>query len=147
MLTCTISLLATFFLSYGANSQRKCSLSSWRKIQSTRNKSLPALVLKTSTKALFYRWESSIKGIFICSFSGPTVNFPRKKSNPTLPRSIVMCFTKKNLWLYRNTFSVRYQWLNWLSFRLISKWTTPSTLPKTLQRSWTIIRVKKFKIS
>jgi hypothetical protein len=38
-----------------------------------------------------------IKGIFICSFSGHTVNCPRKRSNPTLPKSIAMCFTKKNL--------------------------------------------------
>ena len=147
MLTFITLLLATSSLNYGVNSQRKCSLSSWRKIRFTRSKNLPALVSKILMKAQSCQWESLTRGIFICSYSGHTVNSPRKKSNPTLPRSIVMCFTKKNLWLYKSTSSARYQWLSWLSFHLISRWTTPSTLPKTQPRNLTLTRVKKFKIS
>ncbi len=147
MLTFIILLLDTSSLNYGVNSQRKCSLSSWRKIRFTRSKNLPVLASKISTKALFCQWESLTRGIFIYSYSGHTVNSPRKKSNRTLLRYIVMCFTKKNLWLFKNISFARYQWLNWHSFHLISKWTTPSTLPKTQQRNLTITRVKKFKIS
>lgn len=147
MLTFITLLLATSSLNYGVNSQRKCSLSSWRKIRFTRSKNLPALVSKILMKAQSCQWESLTRGIFICSYSEHTVNYPRKKSNRILLRFIVMCFTKKNLWLFKNISFARYQLLNWHSFRLISKWTTPLTLPKTLQRNLTITRVKKFKIS